>query len=527
MRKLVVGAGVLLVLALIGVVTATAGAGPMELDDAAALLGASEKKAACSGPSADSACGAVRFEIMLANAGGPLHTVSVRDTLPAEVEYVPGSATGGLEYLPEKRTLSWLGSLRANSAVTLTFDAISVVRSPVSTTNEALICIGKLDESDCITRSVTVALAAGTVTPPTPLQTMTPSPTATSTITKPQTATPTWPAGSPTPTGTASATSETPTPTGTPIETVATPTATSTPTATAIVRRQFLPLILRVHPIPPAPTATATPSWPVSLDGIWLEGPRGTQNYEFRRCEVIYEWIQLTNHSDEPALVSFDWRVRDWSGRYIAALSYVNWQLWWPSGTYQANLPRAIPSNLGFGPYELTIKLWSAQGLVAERVAYFTITGDDPVAPPLAELQTCRGISGDGLPLDVTDRFSVDDPAAYVWAWWQRGGNAPHTVRWAWYAPDGAFYSDYEEEYVEPCAFYSWAWLEIAGTEVATMPGEWTLNAYFDEELVATRSFHIVDESGGGSSTGAATTGGGHLAGACGPPKPTGTLAAW
>ena len=490
MRKFVVGAIALLVLVVAAVVTVSAGT-PADAEGDVSMLGDSEKHATCTGPQ-EAPCSEVHYEIMLANAGDALNPVTVTDPLPPEVEFVPGSAKDGLIYQPEKRTLNWWGSLRANSVVTMSFDVSSMVSQAISVTNSADICVG-LAGNDCITRSVTLRVDPGNVTPtPTATWTATPSRTATTEI-------------SPTATVTGSIPTATPTPT----------TPTSTPGTS---RRQFLPLILRVAPQPPPPTPTPTPSWPISLDAIWLEGPKGTQNHEFQRCDVIYEWIQLTNHSDQPVLVSVDWRVHDWAGRYVASLSYVNWQLPWPSGSYQANLPRAIPQKLGYGPYELKIKLWDEQGLVAERIIYFTISEGGVATSPLAELQTSQGISGDGLPTGVRDSFSVEDAAVYGWAWWQRGGDVPHTVRWVWRAPDGEMYSDYEEEYIEECTFYSWAWLEIAGTEVAEMPGEWSLDVYFDDEWVATRIFDIIDEESSGGSTGVATTGGGHMAGACGAP---------
>jgi uncharacterized repeat protein (TIGR01451 family) len=457
----------------------------------ASLLGASEKRAACSGP-LNAPCSQVQYEIMLANAGGALNPVMVTDPLPPGVEYMPRSATNGLRYEPDTRTMHWEGSLRTNSIVTMSFEVNSMTSKALSVTNAASICVGLAPDYDCITRSVTLMLDPGPFTPsPTPTWTPTPSATASPPIPTTFTATPPVPTISPTPT---------------------------VPSATPADRRQFLPLIVRLHPLPPPPTATPTPSWPVSFDAIWLEGPKGTQNHEFRRCDVIYEWVQLTNHSNEPALVSLDWRVHDWAGRYVASLSYVNWQLWWPSGSYQANLPRAIPDRLGYGPYELSIKLWNEQGLVAERILYFTLSDEGATSSPLAEWQTCQGIAGDGLPAGMTERFSVNDPAVFGWAWWQRGGNVPHTVRWVWITPDGNVYDEYEEEYTEECTFYSWAWLEIAGADVAEMPGLWTLDLYYDGEPVASRRFEIVDENSNDDNAGVAATGGGYMAGACGAP---------
>jgi len=506
---------VLLLLSALGVIVVTAGAGatddPGEL---ASMLDASEKRAACI-ETKDAACSHVRYDILLANAGSPLNPVTVLDQLPPQVEYVLGSATGGLVYDRDLHSLQWTGSLRANSVVTLTFDVVSAAHKPMSVTNEALICMGIALTEDCITRSVTLSIDPAQETP-TPVL-----PTATATLTPTVTVTPAETSEiTPTATLTGTLPSATPTYTATPTHTAeATPTATYTPTSTSeFIPHQRLPLILHGYPIPPAPTATPTPSWPVSLDAIWLEGPKGSPNYAFRRCEVNYEWIQLTNHTDDARPIRIDWIVNDWAGRPVPSLSYTNWHVSWPTGTYRANLPRAVPADLGLGPYSLKVRLSDAAGLVAERILYFTITDDEPTISPLAEMVTCQGISNDGLPINATEIFSVEDMAVYAWGWWQRAGDVPHTIRWVWIGPDDSEYTAYEETFVEKCTFYTWAWLEIAGTEVAEMPGSWTLEVWFDDELAATRAFEIVDEGAGGGNSGAAMTGGGHMAGACGAP---------
>lgn len=283
-----------------------------------------------------------------------------------------------------------------------------------------------------------------------------------------------------------------------PLETPPPPSPTSTPENPVVVQT-FLPLLWRLHPLPPAPTPTPTPSWPVSLDSVWLEGPKGQPNYAFRNCEVVYQWVRITNHTSAPIPIAVDWLVQDWLGRRVPALSYYNWQINWPSGTYGATLPRAVPADLLPGSYSLTVRLRGPDGTVNERMVYLSLTEEEPLTPPLAEFVTSKGVNAGGLPLEVTEVFHPEDEAVYAWGWWQRAGGVPHTIRWAWYTPDGSLYATSERQYTADCTFYAWARLEIAGTEVASMPGTWNAAVWYDGVFGDLRSFAI-----GAGTTGSA-----------------------
>ena len=525
-------------------------------------LDASAKRVYPAGPS-EAPYSTLRYEILLANAGEALSHVSLADKLPDQVELVRGSATGGLIYLPNLRTLRWDGALPANSAITLTFAVQSLVRQPMTITNEALIC--DVNAPFCITRSVTSWLEP---LPGAPTPTPTPAPeldcsqslpmsldaplyrgdtSAGQSLVRHYAGAP-WDESGPEvlyrlelgastavtltleearpeldlfilagcdpmnciafgdqsaaftgPAGTyyvvvdgrdGAAGPYTLRLQGEPMEPPTPPPPTPTPETPAIART-FLPLLWRLHPLPPAPTPTPTPSWPASLDAVWLEGPKGQPNYAFRNCEVIYQWVRITNHSPAPVPVAVDWLVQDWLGRRVPALSYHNWQINWPSGTYSANLPRAVPPDLGPGSYSLTVRLRGPDGLVNERMVYFSITSEEPVTPPLAEFVTSKGVNAGGLPEEVTEVFHPDDEAVYAWGWWQRAGGVPHTIRWTWYTPDGSLYASYERQYRAECTFYAWSWLEIAGTEVAAMPGTWNVAVWYDGSFAGLRSFAI------------------------------------
>jgi len=278
----------------------------------------------------------------------------------------------------------------------------------------------------------------------------------------------------------------------------------------------LVPVYVQQFPLPPTLTPTATPSGSVSLESIWLEGPRGRTNYDFRRCEVVYQLVQITNYSATPLPVTVDWVVRDSAGKLVPALSYTGWQVSWPTGTYNANLARALPANMPLGPYSVTIQMRGPAGVTAQRMAYFNVSDDDSPGLPLAELVLCRDVLH-GLPTGLDNSvFSVEDKAIYAWTWWQRAGGVPHKITWIWYGPDGAEHASYSRDFTESCTFYAWAWMEIADSEVAGLPGTWKLEVWRDGLLVTTRSFQIVAETDEAGGTGQAATGGGHLAAACG-----------
>lgn len=542
-------------------------------------LDASAKRAYPAGP-LEAPYSILRYEILLANAGEALSHVSLADKLPDQVELVRGSATGGLIYLPNLRTMRWDGALPANSAITLTFEVQSLVSQPMTITNEALIC--DVNAAVCITRSVASRLeplpGASTPTPaPTPTPGLDCSQSLPMRLDTPlyrgdtsagqalvrRYAGAPWDESGPeivyrleleAATAVTLTLEETRAEldlfvlagcdpmnciafgdrsaafSGTagtyyvvvdgrdgaaglyalrleaePRELPTPPTPTSTP-ETPTITHTFLPLLRRLHPLPPAPTPTPTPSWPVSLDAVWLEGPKGHPNYAFRNCEVLYQWVRITNHTPAPVPIIVDWLVQDWLGRKVPALSYHNWQIAWPSGTYGANLPRAVPPDLRPGSYSATVRLRGPGGLINERMVYFSITRDEPVTPPLAEFVTSKGVNAGGLPEGATEVFHPEDDAVYAWGWWQRAGGVPHTIRWTWYTPDGSLYTSFERQYTADCTFYAWSWLEIAGTEVAAMPGTWNVAVWYDGAFVELRSFAIG--AGGNASYQPAHAGG-------------------
>jgi len=315
------------------------------------------------------------------------------------------------------------------------------------------------------------------------------------------------------------------TPTRTPRPTL-TPTATPSPTR---IYRLALPLIVFRYPRPPAATPTPTPSYPVAIDSVWIEGPKGVINYNFRACEVVYEYLRVRNYAKGEAQIRVDWIATDMSGREVPNLSYRNAGPFTLPGEHQADiaLPGVLPPDAALGSYTLTIRLSGAAGFIAERTVYFSVSNEDPQSSPLAELALCRTIV-EGLPGDPApnDTFTTADEAAYAWTWWQRVGDAKsHSVLWAWYRPDGQLYTIYEDTFVGDCTAFAWGWMKIADSEAAAWPGTWRLEIWLDGQQVASRPFQIVPAGNTGGSHEPASAGGGHLinpclGGVCPPPAP-------
>lgn len=87
------------------------------------------------------------YTIGLVNTGGSTATVKVVDPIPAELEYVAGSVTGGGSYNSETRTLTWEGvEVASRETKSLTFKArpATTVTSVTPVVNRATISSGAL-----------------------------------------------------------------------------------------------------------------------------------------------------------------------------------------------------------------------------------------------------------------------------------------------------------------------------------------------------------------------------------------------
>lgn len=73
-------------------------------------------------------------------------------------------------------------------------------------------------------------------------------------------------------------------------------------------------------------------------------------------------------------------------------------------------------------------------------------------------------------------------------------------LRWDWYHPDGYLFHTKQTETIRTSEgkylkeFSAWHVLTIAGDRVAEMPGEWTVKVYMNDDLLASKSFALLEE---------------------------------
>ncbi|NEU59233.1 hypothetical protein [Halorussus sp. MSC15.2] len=109
-----------------------------------------------------------------------------------------------------------------------------------------------------------------------------------------------------------------------------------------------------------------------------------------------------------------------------------------------------------------------------------------------------RGHSHSHDCVDETNSFSSSDESAYLWT---KYGNVTTEVvhRVEWYAPSGEQYHRFEFRIPNPESeglerwedYPVWSWIDIAGTQAATMPGTWQAQVYANDTHIATREFTI------------------------------------
>ena len=104
-----------------------------------------------------------------------------------------------------------------------------------------------------------------------------------------------------------------------------------------------------------------------------------------------------------------------------------------------------------------------------------------------------------GVPINVTNQFTTKDKAVFAHLNLENLSGS-HKVRWEWYDPSGKLYyatgntrvQVSRGNYTKKCT--TWHNLSIQGDKAQTMPGEWRLKVYFDNDLLEARSFSIVEE---------------------------------
>ncbi len=119
----------------------------------------------------------------------------------------------------------------------------------------------------------------------------------------------------------------------------------------------------------------------------------------------------------------------------------------------------------------------------------------DPLFFPLSEHTMAKGV-WNYQPDCRTYTFSPDDDEAVSWLLIWRDSRA-HTVEWRWYYPEGRVYAR-SFGVIPPIDGYMgfwgapiWSCLKIAGTDVASMPGNWKVDVIVDYRKVLTEHFTL------------------------------------
>ncbi|VVB68012.1 Uncharacterised protein [uncultured archaeon] len=98
--------------------------------------------------------------------------------------------------------------------------------------------------------------------------------------------------------------------------------------------------------------------------------------------------------------------------------------------------------------------------------------------------------------------FQASDIRAYSWV---KFGNiyGAHLVEWKWYSPDGAHYESSPVAIPDSKpSFDSWEWydvyayIDIAGTNASSLPGNWHVDIFMDGQKILTEQFTIVAAPG-------------------------------
>jgi hypothetical protein len=95
----------------------------------------------------------------------------------------------------------------------------------------------------------------------------------------------------------------------------------------------------------------------------------------------------------------------------------------------------------------------------------------------------------------ITERFTVTDAFVHAKVVVRNLSDA-HTVRWRWLAPTGRVYVESPAySFGQAGRSYAqasvWHKIRLAGEPAAELPGQWTVEMYLDDQLVATKPFEI------------------------------------
>jgi hypothetical protein len=221
----------------------------------------------------------------------------------------------------------------------------------------------------------------------------------------------------------------------------------------------------------------------------------------FTQCDDVFLWMKGVNHRRNPLTVSYSWNTYGPDGQQIEALSLNNWEKeeqpdWVSYPRLEGPIP-AISGEYTFVGSATFNSQIDGSKITLERRTYFQVS-DGQVGPiSLQKAVTCKGVDPEtAQPVNETDVFNTQDSAVYAWSRWE-GADGDHSVQWKWYRPGGTLFFSYTLEFSTIyCTYYTWGWLNIAGTPAVNYPGNWRVDIYMDGQHVRSLNFNLVSAAG-------------------------------
>jgi hypothetical protein len=157
-------------------------------------------------------------------------------------------------------------------------------------------------------------------------------------------------------------------------------------------------------------------------------------------------------------------------------------------------------SNPGTYEFEVTVTDENGNGKSDTAMATVTVRSGNN-STRLDQSLICTDVDSPVCPADATTTtVRQDDDRAISWLRF-RDLRKPINITWQFYTPSGDLYSTVETVGNEDGRYWEtyrhWAWIEVAGTDAATMPGEWTVEVSVDGSLATTQEFTITNDTEG------------------------------
>lgn len=240
---------------------------------------------------------------------------------------------------------------------------------------------------------------------------------------------------------------------------------------------------------------------------------RGMQDYEpiyetpvFKEGDGLYVWCRINNVYEEVRF-QHEWYLPD-GGLYATVSSlwssepapgyYYEWVKWY---SFYDPLPESVADYEGKWKVKIYVEENHEGHWQYEDTVYFTLRYE------IADHTTCKDVQEDDPwdPIDITDSFTSSDPISYSWLKLDNVRGS-HELRWKWYDPSGAFYTESEPPFYtddpENSGYDYWGWykkswgLLINGHTPAERPGKWTVKVYINGEYKFQDEFTIYPSSG-------------------------------